>query len=101
MSTEELKHRILREMEGTESENLLRAVLDVFINGAVAYQSEDGELTFREPSEAYGQKSKTKEMHILSEWQKQSIERGLKDIEEGRFLTTAELERSLDQWLKD
>lgn len=95
MNTEEIKKRIVEEVGRTDNENLLKAVLHVLWHGATAYRTTSGELTFSEPFE-----TPSEEIRILSEHQRASIERGLKDIEEGRVYTHEELMKSMEEYLK-
>ena len=39
-------------------------------------------------------------MIMLSEDQKARIDKGIRDIEEGRYLTNNEANREIDEWLK-
>jgi len=95
MNTEELKKRIAEEVERTDSEDLLKAVLHVLWHGATAYRTASGELTFSEPFE-----TSYEEVFIISEYQRASIERGVKDIEEGRVYTHEEVMKRFEKYLK-
>jgi len=100
MNTQELKERILEEVERTDSEDLLKAVLHVLWHGATAYRTTAGTLTFSPPYDDDGEEASAEEIHILSEWQKESIERGLKDMKEGRFFTHEEVMKRMEKYLK-
>ena len=41
------------------------------------------------------------EVYILSEEQEAAINEGLKDIEEGRYVTDEELNKEVNKWLND
>jgi hypothetical protein len=92
MNIEEIKLWIIDRILKTDDEQLLTEVLHLLRS----YQEEAEMPIANEPSVRYGLANPP-----LADWQKESIERGLKDFEEGRFYTSEELEKSLEEWLKD
>ena len=44
--------------------------------------------------------SKEVDMIVLTNEQKQSIDEGLKDIEEGRYLSNKDANKEIEEWLK-
>jgi predicted transcriptional regulator len=92
MKIEDLKLSIIEMILNTEDEQLLMEALQLLRS----HREETVMSVVSEPLVKYGTESPP-----LADWQRESIERGLKDLEEGRFYTSEELEKSLEEWLKD
>jgi predicted transcriptional regulator len=92
MKIEDLKLSIIEMILNTEDEQLLMEALQLLRS----HRMGSAMSMVSEPSVKYGLESPP-----LADWQRESIERGLKDLEEGRFYTSEELEESLEEWLKD
>ena len=76
MSTAEMKQHVIEKIQLLEDDNVLRKIEDL--------------LSFYDD-----------EIFILSEQQKASIDEGLKDIAEGRFITDEEANKEIEEWLKE
>ena len=77
MLTKEMKKQLIDKIQSTEDANILEEVYRIL---EVSTQEVD--------------------MIVLSDDQKTKIDRGIKDIEEGRYLTHDEANREINEWLK-
>ena len=77
MLTKEMKKQLIDKIQSTDDANILEEVYRIL---EVSTQEVD--------------------MIVLSDDQKTKIDRGIKDIEEGRYLTHDEANREISEWLK-
>ena len=77
MLTKEMKEDLIAKINSTKDENILEEVYRIL------------EVDFEEV-----------DMIVLTEDQKVSIDQGIKDIEEGNYLTNEEANREIEKWLK-
>ena len=77
MLTKEMKKQLIDKIQSTNDANILEEVYRIL---EVSTQEVD--------------------MIVLSDDQKKKIDRGIKDIEEGRYLTHDEANREINEWLK-
>ena len=77
MLTKEMKKQLIDKIQSTDDANILEEVYRIL---EVSTQEVD--------------------MIVLSDDQKTKIDRGIKDIEEGRYLTHDEANREINEWLK-
>lgn len=77
MSSQEMKKQLIDKIQLTDDDNILEEVYRIL---DVSTQEVD--------------------MFILSDDQTASIDEGLRDYEEGRFLTNDEANREIEEWLK-
>ncbi len=77
MSSQEMKNKLFDKIQLTDDDNILEEVYRIL---DVSTQEVD--------------------MFILSDDQTASIDEGLRDYEEGRFLTNDEANREIEEWLK-
>ena len=77
MSSQEMKNKLIDKIQLTDDDNILEEVYRIL---DVSTQEVD--------------------MFILSDDQTASIDEGLRDYEEGRFLTNDEANREIEEWLK-
>lgn len=77
MLSKEMKKQLIDKIQSTDDNNILEEVYRIL---EVSTQEVD--------------------MIMLTNDQKTQIDKGIRDIEEGRFLTTDEANREIDEWLK-
>ena len=77
MSSQEMKNKLIDKIQLTDDDNILEEVYRIL---DVSTQEVD--------------------RIILSDDQKAQINKGMLDIEEGRFLTNDEANREIEEWLK-
>ena len=77
MLTKEMKKQLIDKIQSTDDANILEEVYRIL---EVSTQEVD--------------------MIVLSDDQKTKIDSGIKDIEEGRYLTHDEANREINEWLK-
>ena len=77
MLTKEMKKQLIDKIQSTEDANILEEVYRIL---EVSTQEVD--------------------MIVLTDDQKAKIDQGIKDIEEGRYLTHEEANREINKWLK-
>ena len=77
MLTKEMKQQLIDKIQSTDDANILEEVYRIL---EVSTQEVD--------------------MIVLSDDQKTKIDRGIKDIEEGRYLTHDEANLEINEWLK-
>jgi predicted transcriptional regulator len=77
MLSKEMKKQLIDKIQSTDDNNILE---EVYRKLEVSTQEVD--------------------MIMLTDDQKTQIDKGIRDIEEGRFLTTDEANREIDEWLK-
>ena len=77
MLSKEMKQELINKINSTKDENILEEVYRMLQVGT------------KEP-----------EMIVLSDEQKDSIDKGIKDFEEGNYLSHEEANRQIDEWLK-
>lgn len=77
MSITELRKQLIEKIQATSNESILEEVLRML------------ELN-----------SKEEDQVVLSAEQKAKIDRDLKDIEEGRYLTNDQANKEIEEWLK-
>lgn len=77
MLTKEMKQELIDKINATKDENILEEVYRILEVGT----EED-------------------DMIILTDEQKESINQGIKDIEEGKYLTNEEANSEIEKWLK-
>ncbi len=77
MLTNEMKQELIDKIKSTQDENILEEIYRIL------------EIGTSEP-----------EMIVLSNEQKNSIDQGIKDIEDGNYLSNEEANRGIDKWLK-
>lgn len=77
MLSKEMKKQLIDKIQSTDDDNLLEEVYRIL---EVSTQEVD--------------------MIMLTDDQKTRIDKGIRDIEEGRFLTNDEANREIDEWLK-
>jgi hypothetical protein len=77
MSTAEMKQHVIQRIQSLENDNVLQEIESL--------------LSFYDDGEIF----------VLSEQQKASIDQGLKDIAEGRFITDEEANKEIEEWLKE
>ena len=77
MFTKEMKKQLIDKIQSTDDANILEEVYRIL---EVSTQEVD--------------------MIVLSDDQKTKIDSGIKDIEEGRYLTHDEANREISEWLK-
>jgi predicted transcriptional regulator len=77
MSTAELRRRLVEKIQTTSDENILEEIYRIL---EVSSEEEDPIM--------------------LSGEQKAKIDKGLKDIEEGRYLTHDQANKEMEEWLK-
>ena len=77
MSSQELKKKLIEKIQSTDNDSILEEVYRI-----LEVSTEDVDMI------------------MLSEDQKARIDKGIRDIEEGRYLTNNEANREIDEWLK-
>ena len=77
MLSEEMKQKLINKIQATEDANILEEVYRIL------------ELSTQEVDRI-----------VLSDEQKIKIDQGIKDIEEGRYLTHEEADLEINKWLK-
>jgi predicted transcriptional regulator len=77
MLSNEMKKELIDKINSTKDENILEEVYRILEIGA-----------------------KEIEMIVLSDEQKDSIDKGLKDFEDGNYLSNDEANRQIEEWLK-
>jgi hypothetical protein len=77
MLTQQMKKELIDKINSTEDENILEEVYRILEMG-----------------------TKEAEMIVLSEEQKNAIDRGIEDFEEGKYLSNEDANHEIDQWLK-
>lgn len=77
MLTKEMKQELIDKIKSTKDENILEEVYRILEVG-----------------------TKEVDMIVLSSEQKEAIDEGIKDIEEGNYLSNEEANREIDEWLK-
>jgi len=77
MLTKEMKQELIDKINSTQDENMLEEVYRILEIG-----------------------SEEVDMIVLSDEQKESIDQGIKDIEEGKYLTSDEANSEIEKWLK-
>ena len=77
MLTKEMKQELIDKINATKDERILEEVYRILEIGTQEI-----------------------EMIVLSNEQKDSIDKGIKDIEEGNYLSNEEANREIDEWLK-
>ena len=77
MLTNEMKQELIDKIKSTKDENMLEEVYRIL------------EVGTREV-----------DMIVLSSEQKESIDKGIKDMEEGNYLSNEEANREIEEWLK-
>lgn len=90
MKIEDLKLSIIEMILNTEDEQLLMEALQLLRS----HREETAMSVVSEPSVKYGLESPP-----LADWQRESIERGLKDIEEGRYREHRDVINDMEKWL--
>lgn len=78
MLTEEMKQELINRINTTKDENILEEVYRMLELG-----------------------NQETDIIILSDEQKESINKGIKDIEEGRYISNDEANSEIDEWLKE
>ncbi len=77
MLTKEMKQELIDKINSTKDENILEEVYRIL------------EVGFEEV-----------DMIVLTNQQKESIDQGIKDIEEGKYLSNEEANSEIEKWLK-
>ncbi len=77
MLTKEMKQQLIDKINSTKDENILEEVYRIL-------EIETEEV----------------DMIVLTDEQKESIDKGIKDIEEGNYLSNEEANIEIDRWLK-
>jgi predicted transcriptional regulator len=77
MLSEEMKKELIDKINATKDENILEEVYRILEIGTTEV-----------------------EMIVLSEEQKNSIDKGLKDFEEGNYLSNEDANHQIEEWLK-
>ena len=77
MASQEMKNKLIDKIQSTEDANILEEVYRIL------------EVSTQEVDKI-----------ILSDDQKAQIDKGMLEIEEGRFLTNDEANREIEEWLK-
>ena len=77
MSSKEMKKKLIDKIQSTDDDKILEEVYRIL------------EVSTQEV-----------EIIMLSDHQKNQIEKGLRDVEEGRLLTNDEANIEIDEWLK-
>jgi len=77
MLTKEMKQELIDKINSTKDENILEEVYRIL------------EVGFEEV-----------DMIVLTNEQKESIDQGIKDIEEGKYLSNEEANSEIEKWLK-
>lgn len=77
MSSKEMKKQLIDKIQSTEDDKILEEVYRIL---QVSTQEVD--------------------MIVLSDTQKTQIDKGIRDIEEGRYLTHEEANTEIEEWLK-
>lgn len=77
MLSKEMKKELIDKINSTTDENILEEVYRILEIGTTEV-----------------------EMIVLSDEQKNSIDKGIKDFEEGNYLTNEDANRQIEEWLK-
>lgn len=77
MLTKEMKQELIDKIISTKDENILEEVYRILEIG-----------------------SEEVDMIVLTDEQKKSIDQGIKDIEDGKYLTNEEANSEIEKWLK-
>lgn len=77
MLSKEMKKELIDKINSTTDENILEEVYRILEIGTTEV-----------------------EMIVLSDEQKKSIDKGIKDFEEGNYLTNEDANRQIEEWLK-
>lgn len=77
MLTQELKKQLIDKIQSTDDNNILEDVYRILEVGTLDIETV-----------------------ILSNSQKENIDKGLDDIENGRYLTDEEADKEINEWLK-
>ena len=77
MLTKEMKQELIDKINSTKDENILEEVYRILEIG-----------------------SEEVDMIVLTDEQKESIDQGIKDIEEGKYLNNEEANSEIEKWLK-
>lgn len=91
MNIDKLKLEIITKIIATDDVELLNKIQEI-IN---AYKSN---LFVNEPPATY---ATSERIHILNDWQKERIEKALKQVENGEFVTNEEAEIELEKWFQE
>ena len=76
MLTKEMKQELIDKINSTKDENILEEVYRILEVG-----------------------SEEVDMIVLTDEQKESINKGIKDVEEGKYLTNEEANSEIEKWL--
>ena len=77
MLTKEMKQELIDKINSTRDENILEEVYRILEIG-----------------------SEEVDRVVLTDYQRDSIDQGIKDIEEGKYLTNEEANSEIEKWLK-
>lgn len=91
MNIDKLKLEIIAKIIATDDVELLNGIQEIIYS----YKSN---LLVNEPPATY---ETSQRMHILNDWQKERIEKALKQVENGEFVTNEEAEIELEKWFQE
>ena len=91
MNIDKLKLEIISKIIAIDDVKVLNQILEILSTSELHF-------VINEPPATY---ETSERMHILNDWQKERIEKALKKVKNGEFITNEEAEIDLQKWFQE